>query len=87
MSWRNQVRAWVGEVVTHYRRFPHVELATIAQQHEFPTTVMVGVARCISSQLAGSIVKAALRRAATDLDITMDDTELDVLTSVAVAAL
>lgn len=82
-SWQLQVQDWLSTIFSYRRGASPVELRAIAEQYIFPKSVQIAFANWLSRELAGWIVKWALRNAARELGFTLTDAEADLLTEVA----
>jgi len=87
-GWRARIKAWLQNV-EQYRRMYGVDYRTAAAQNQaaFPRNAAVLLMRQVASSLAVWIVKAALKDAASGLDISISDESLAILADVAVASL
>lgn len=85
--WRRQVTAWVQAVAVRYRQMPWGDLGAIASQVRFPQSPMWSTMRWLSSDLAGWAMRRLLRAIADELGLGLSDTEVDVLSEIALAAL
>ena len=85
--WRRQVTAWLQEVVVRYRQMPWGDLRTIARQFRFPQSPIWSAMQWLSGDLAGWAIRRLLRSVADELGLGLSDTEIDILSEIALAAL
>lgn len=88
VGWRLNVKVWLQSVLQHQRNFG-VDLKSAASQNRgtFPRNFLIGLVAQLVRPLAVWLVKSALKDAASELNVTLDDETLDFLTEVAVTAL
>lgn len=88
-GWRLQVRYWLQIIRDHQLRPYLAEFRRSASemQSDFPRALLPVLAAHIYRPLATWLVKAALKDAASDLGVTLDDPTLDFLADLAVDAL
>ncbi len=82
-SWSLRVRDWVGAIIARRRYSTSAELRAIAEQYQFPKSSQIAIANWVSNELAGWIIKQAIRGAAKELGFTLSDTEVVLMTDVA----
>lgn len=83
--WRTNVRSWLQAAVAWDRQVLYCDLRTAAHQYAFPKSPALALVRWASKEFAAQLLKSILRSAATDAGIELSDTDLDILTDVALA--
>jgi hypothetical protein len=87
-GWYLKVRNWLQAVLNRQRQlFANFELVARQQQAAFPRAVLPVIAAHLFRPLAVWLVKSALKEAADDLGITLDDQTLSFLADLAVDSL
>lgn len=83
--WRQDVRAWLTEVVTYQQRtYLDFHTAAVHCKASFPASGLVTVAgQVIYKGLAEWAVKTALREADSSLRLGLDDATVEFLTTLA----
>ena len=82
-SWPLRVRDWVGAIIARGRYSTSAELRAIAEQYQFPKSARITFANWLSKELAGWIIKQTIRSSAKELGYSLSDTEVELLTDVA----
>jgi hypothetical protein len=85
--WRRQVAAWLQAVVGRHRQVRWGDLRAIASQFRFPQSPMWSAMRWLSGELAGWAMRRLLRAIAEEFGLGLSDTEIDILSDVALASL
>jgi len=88
VGWRVRIKTWLQTVEQHRRIYElNYKAAATQNQAAFPKNAAVRLMGQIANSLAVWFVKAALRDAASDLEISVSDESLDILANVAAASL
>ncbi len=85
MTWRQKLKAWLGQVAQQARYNRNWEFAARQMNGSFPPSILIKVLRVLFQWAAKQVVKSALRDAASELGLNVSAAELDVLTDVAVS--
>lgn len=88
LGWRGQVRDWLKNVQNHQSaHFTDIRTAAVANQASFPKNLLMVFLTQFVRVLARVFVRDAIKSAATDLGLALTDSELNLLTEIALTAL
>jgi hypothetical protein len=88
-GWHLKVRNWLQDVINHQQRMFYAEFRRAAAENQgsFPKAILPIIAAHLYKPFAVWLVKSALKEAAADLGISIDDATLSFLANLAVDAL